>query len=100
MNMNKTTWLAVSVLLLLAFIGGVFCAYSTGVARADGTPPTTPEVKPVLDTPPIVSAVPYLQRTEYEQDPFDTTRLRRTTTVVTKVLLIRADGTTKIKDTQ
>lgn len=51
-------------------------------------------------TPPVVAAIPYKYETEYEQDPFDSTKLRRTHTTVTHVLLIRSDGTTSVKPTQ
>jgi hypothetical protein len=45
----------------------------------------------------VVAAMPYKEETEYEQDPFDATKLKRTRTVVTHVLLVRSDGTTMIK---
>jgi curli biogenesis system outer membrane secretion channel CsgG len=50
--------------------------------------------------PEVVAAIPYKSETEYEQDPFDQTKLRRTHTVVTHVLIVRSDGKTTIKPAQ
>ena len=52
----------------------------------------------MVDVADVVAVVPSLSRTDYEQDPFDATRLRRTQTTVVKLLLVRADGTTTTKD--
>ncbi len=54
-------------------------------------------VKVLPPEPAVVAAMPYKSETEYEQDPFDATKLKRTRTVVTHVLLVRSDGTTAIK---
>ena len=45
----------------------------------------------------VVAAMPYKSETEYEQDPFDATKLKRTRTVVTHILIVRSDGSTMIK---
>lgn len=46
---------------------------------------------------PVVAAFPYKEDTEYEQDPFDTTKLKRTNMTVTHIVIVRADGSTTIK---
>ena len=47
--------------------------------------------------PPIVSAVALEWRTTYEADTFERDRLRDSTTVVTRVLLVREDCTVEKK---
>lgn len=71
---------------------------ANGEKPADGE--MSPEAKALLQRPQVVAAVPFQSRTEYEQDPFEPSRLRRTQTVVTKLVLIRSDGTTELKDPQ
>lgn len=44
---------------------------------------------------PAVAAIPLEWRTIYEADTFQRERLRDSTTVVTRILLIREDGTVK-----
>lgn len=50
--------------------------------------------------PPVVAAIPYKYETEYEQDPFEPDRLRRTRTVVTHVVIVRADGQTSVRSVE
>lgn len=69
---------------------------------APAAPATQPaakaaDVTEVLKPAPVVSALAYQTQTEYEQDPFEPTRLRRTTATVTRVLVVRSDGTMEIK---
>jgi hypothetical protein len=76
---------------------------------ANGAPAATGNGKPAEGQPvvavqaltrpaDVVAVVPSLSRTDYEQDPFDPSRLRRTQTTVVKLILVRADGTTEAKD--
>ena len=71
---------------------------------ANGGEPTgdelTPEARALLQRPQVVAAVPFQSRTDYEQDPFEPSRLRRTQTVVTKLVLIRSDGTMELREPQ
>ena len=45
---------------------------------------------------PVVACTPSAYTTENEPDPFDQTRIRRTRTVVTSVLMVHADGTNEV----
>jgi len=56
-----------------------------------------PAVVTLLTEKPVVAAVPYKYETEYELDPFEPDKLRRTKTVVTHVVVVRSDGTTSVK---
>jgi hypothetical protein len=97
-------------LLVLAFGLGALLAGRPQAAMAQqapaangekpGEPELTPDARALLQRPQVVAAVPFQSRTEYEQDPFEPTRLRRTQTTVTKLVLIRSDGTTELKDPQ
>jgi len=49
---------------------------------------------------PIVQVVVGTTETEFEQDPFEPTRLRRSTARVKTLLYIRADGTVDTKQVQ
>lgn len=68
-------------------------------ALADGAKPTATTATAIPAVSPVVAAFAYRTDTEYEPDPFETTRLRRSRTTVTHVLLVRADGTQEIKAT-
>jgi hypothetical protein len=84
-------------------VGGFLLAGRPDIAYAQDQPPDKPADKPVdiaaiVEPSPVVAAVPCQSRTDYEQDPFEPTRLRRTTTSVTRVLLVRQDGSIIAKD--
>lgn len=57
------------------------------------------ERKYSLEKAPVVAAEPYEYETEYEMDPFEPDKIRRTKTQVSRVVIIRADGTTEITKT-
>ena len=46
---------------------------------------------------PVVACTPYLSVTEYEEDPFNPDRVRRTRTTVSSIVIVRADGSTETK---
>jgi hypothetical protein len=46
---------------------------------------------------PAVGCVPQAYTTEHEEDPFDSTKIRRTRTTVTSVAIVYADGTVHTK---
>ena len=78
---------------------GVLAGGRLNPAAAQGASAQAATVKVILTPSPVVSAVPFQSRTDYEQDPFDTTRLRRTTTTVTRLVIVHADGSMDLKET-
>ncbi len=46
---------------------------------------------------PVVAVIPYRSETEYEPDPFEPDRIRRTQTEVKELILVRADGSIEHK---
>lgn len=101
--MSRTTLATMLGLLAVGLTIGLVLGSHPTAAVAQGAPapaaPPTPDVTAILAPSPVVSAVPYQSRTDYEQDPFDTARLRRTTTTVQRLVLIHADGSMDIKET-
>lgn len=94
---RKTIWVVLSLLVFLGLAGGVLTGYLP-VAFAQGeAPAAAPDVTKILAQSPVVAAIPYQTRTDYEQDPFEPARVRRTHSTVVRVLLVRQDGTTEIK---
>lgn len=95
--MSKTTLLSMLAVLLVGIVLGTVLGAHPSQA-ADAAAPA--DIKAMTQPSPVVSIVPYQSRTDYEQDPFDTTRLRRTTTTVLRVVVAHADGTLETKDAQ
>jgi hypothetical protein len=92
-----------AVLLVGVGLGALLVGRASAQAQpapAAATAPTasTVDVKAMTAPSPVVAAVPYQSRTDYEQDPFDTTRLRRTTMTMLRLVIIHADGTMEVKD--
>ena len=97
--MRKVTFAIVALALAVGMVGGFLLAGRSDVAYAQDKPVDKPvDIAAIVNPSGIVAAVPYQSRTEYEQDPFEPTRLRRTSTTITRVLLVRQDGTVIIKD--
>lgn len=100
--MNRPSVTLLAGLLILAFALGALLG--GGPRRALAQEPAKPAAEPAVDIkaltqpPAVVAAVPLQSRTDYEQDPFDTQRLRRTQTTVQRLLLIHADGSMEAKD--
>jgi hypothetical protein len=94
------------VMLCLAaatLIGVAHWAFAAGEQLSAAAAPATPVATPLaggLGDNPIVSVVPSVTETEYEQDPFDQTRLRRSTNRVRTMLLIHANGEVETKQIQ
>lgn len=100
--MKQVSVALVAGLLVLAFGLGALLGGGPRSALAQEPPKTAAaapvDVKALTQPPAVVAAVPLQSRTDYEQDPFETTRLRRTQTTVQRLLLIRADGSMEVKD--
>lgn len=101
-----------ALILVAVFTAGTLCGdmFRTPVmaqedeATAEETKepeqaPAPEEPKYSLEKAPVVAAEPYEYETEYEMDPFEPDRIRRTTTEVTRLVIVRADGTTEITST-
>jgi len=57
------------------------------------------DVTALTQPSPVVAALAYQAQTEYEQDPFDATKLRRTTMQVRRVLVVHQDGLMEVQRT-
>ena len=101
--MSATRWLLPIGLILLVAAGlagwGHLAAASETPVVLAGTPATPPPPGAQILNP-IVSVVVGESVTEFEQDPFDTTRLRRSSNRVRTLIYVRADGTTETKQVQ
>ena len=94
--MSATRWLFLIGLVVLVAAGLIGWGH---LAAAAETPTTPPPAGPQLVNP-IIDVVISESVTEYEQDPFDTTRLRRANTRVRTLIYVHADGTTEKKQVQ
>jgi hypothetical protein len=99
----RTRTLLIALALALGFIGGAVWAQRAVMpaAYADGgngtvVTPLGPDAKAPAASP-VVACTPYAYTTENELDPFDSTRIRRTRTSVSSVVLVHADGTTEVQ---
>jgi hypothetical protein len=95
--MSRLTLLSLLGVLLTGITIGVIVGGRFSPASAQDAP--TAAVQAIVQPSPVVSAVPFQSRTDYEQDPFESNRLRRTTTIVTRLVIVRADGSMELKDT-
>ena len=95
--MSRLTVIIVSVLVISAFALGALLGSHPSTALAQDKE-TAPDVKALTQPPPVVTAIPFQYHTDYEQDPFDQTKLRRTQTTVTKIAIVRSNGSTEMKD--
>jgi hypothetical protein len=91
------TLVSIMAVLLAGIAVGVLVGGRFTPASAQDAPDAA--VQAIVQPSPVVSAVPFQSRTDYEQDPFDSTRLRRTTTTVTRLVIVRADGSMELKET-
>ena len=105
----KLNLLTVAGILLLGLTVGLLLGSHPTPAAAQAGPPAPPaapasagatpaDIRAITQPSPVVSAVAYQSRTDYEQDPFENSRLRRTTTTVVRYAIVHADGTMEIKD--
>ncbi|MBU0611155.1 MAG: hypothetical protein KKI08_24965 [Armatimonadetes bacterium] len=98
--MNRTTWAIILLGILAGAIAGMLLIGPQGIAFAqDDKPQDKPvDIAAITQPSPVVAAMPYQAQTDYEQDPFEPTKLRRTTMQVRRVLLVHQDGSLEIKD--
>ncbi len=90
-----------SLVLLLAAVLAVTLVLCTVILSPaqQGQETTTviqPKLPPVQSNP-VVSALPYVQQTEFEPDPFEPDRIRSSRLLTKSIVLVRADGSTEIK---
>lgn len=86
-------------LILLAVGFGLGILWNTGMLMPRASAQGAGEPAPVAAgaPSPVVACTPCLSVTEYEEDPFNPDRVRRTRTTVSSIVLVRADGTTETK---
>lgn len=87
------------IVLLIAIAAGVL-GWSHLARAAGDKPPENTGLGLTPEPNPIVSVVVGNSETNYEQDPFDQTRLKRSSTRVKTLLVVRADGQVESKQVQ
>ena len=97
--MSRLTMAVIGLLILSAFVLGTLLGGHPTAAFAQAKD-AQPDVKGLLQPPLVVAAVPFQSRTEYEQDPFEPNKVRRTENTVIRLLLVHADGSTEMKNVQ
>jgi len=93
--MSAHRWLLAMIVVLVVLMAGV-SAWYTWAENGDNSAATTPEKTAQIENP-VVAAIAYQQETEYEPDPFEPDRVRRTRTEVKELIIVRADGTIERK---
>ena len=93
--MSAHRWLLATIVVLVVLIAGA-SAWYTWAENGDNSTATTPEETAQIENP-VVAVIAYQQETEYEPDPFEPDRVRRTRTEVKELILVRADGTIERK---
>ena len=86
------------VILVAVVVAGGLLGWSHWASAAGEKPEIGLPV--TADPNPIVSVVVGTSETEYEQDPFEQTRLRRSTNRVKSLIYVRADGRVETKQVQ
>ncbi len=101
---NTVTIVCLAVAFAMGAAWGVYgwlpgaLAQGNGTAAAPDVTLTPPEVAGLPGgtiVNPVVSCTAQAYTTEMEEDPFDSTKIRRTRTKVTSIVVVYADGTTK-----
>ena len=92
------SWTGMLSIVVIAVLVGT-SLWLTVWARAQGEegPAVEDTAQPSATANPVVAVIPCQSETEYEPDPFEPDRLRRSKTEVKRLLLIRADGTIEQK---
>ncbi|MCK4323674.1 MAG: hypothetical protein KAW89_04035 [Armatimonadetes bacterium] len=93
--MSAHRWLLATIVVLVVLIAGVSAWYARA-ENGDDSAATTSEETAQIENP-VVAAIVYQQETEYEPDPFEPDRVRRTRTEVKELIIVRADGTIERK---
>jgi len=98
--MNRTTWVLILLGTLVGLVAGTLLAETQGLAFAQGDKPKDKpvDIAAITQPSPVVAAFAYQAQTDYEQDPFEPTKLRRTTMQVRRVMVVHQDGSMEIKD--
>lgn len=98
--MNRTTLTLILLGMLAGLVAGVLLVGQQGIAFAqDDKPKDKPvDIAAITQPSPVVAAFAYQAQTDYEQDPFEPTKLRRTTMQVRRVMMVHQDGSMEIKD--
>lgn len=84
--------LMIAAIVSAIMVGGILLQTPALAQDAETAEPAPAETK----ASPVVAAVPYQTRTEYQMDPFEPSRMRSTETEVSTLILVRADGSTEI----
>lgn len=102
--MRNMHWL-VMALVALALAGGVLgwsqwarAAEPQGVILPTAATTTAAPASVAPEGNPVVAVIPGRTDTDYEQDPFETHRLRRSSTRVRTLIYVYQDGTMEQKD--
>lgn len=93
--MSAHRWLVATIVVLVVLIAGV-SAWYTWAENEDSPAATTSEETAQTENP-VVGVIAYQQETEYEPDPFEPDRVRRTRTEVKELIIVRADGSIERK---
>jgi len=93
--MSTHKWLLPTIVLVVVMLVGAGAWYARA-ENDDSSAATTSEETTQIENP-VVSAIPYREETEYEPDPFEPDRIRRTQTEVKEIIIVRADGTIEHK---
>ncbi len=93
-------WMVVLVIAVMLGIIGASLWLNASVwaqePETNGGEQTSAPEQVVTDNP-VVAVIPYRSETEYEPDPFEPDRIRRTQTEVKDLILVRADGSIEHK---
>lgn len=89
--------LPVLILLGVGFGLGVLWNSGAMIPRASAQAAAEGPAAVAAAPSPVVGCTPLQSVTEYEEDPFNPDRVRRTRTTVSSVVLVHADGTTEAK---
>ncbi len=93
--MSAHRWILATIVVLVVLIAGVSAWYSWAENGDDPAAAPIEEIAQIEN--PVVAAIAYQQETEYEPDPFEPDRVRRTRTEVKELIIVRADGTIERK---
>jgi len=91
---------------VLVYVAAVVVTFAAGAWWASYAPMSAAQaqegtsilpLRPDPETNPAVACTPYAYTTEMEEDPFETDKIRRTRTKVASVVVVFADGSTKVQ---
>ena len=96
------SYLLVGLMVVIVAAGGLGWAHWAGAAGNGPLAPSGTAVTPAgsAGDNPVVSVLPGVAETDYEQDPFNQTLLKRSTMRVKSLLVVHADGRVETKQVQ